>query len=215
MTTYFSQTMIIFTSNLGASEMWDLAPGDPDGPGYEQLRAHFTEKVEEKFRAISRPELFGRLKPGIVVFDMLRTGHVAGITDGMVNQLVESAREQRGLDLRVDRAAVRAWMVECMRDPEVAKYGGREIRNRLDRLRTGLVAYIVAESPAPGSAVDMTVRPDGSVVVEAVPSGAPDDPGPAGGRDGVGSAEDGPPWRPRHGGYGGHDGAAMAGEGVL
>jgi hypothetical protein len=168
MTTHFSQTLIIFTSNIGAGEMWDLAPGNPDGPDYEQLRRHFTERVEEKFRAMSRPEIFGRLKPGIVVFDMLRTAHVAGIADGMVDQLVESAREQRGLVVRVDRAAVRAWMVECMRDPEVAKYGGREIRNRLDRLRAGLVAYVVAESPAAGSEVSLTIRPDGTVVAGPV-----------------------------------------------
>ena len=170
-TTYFSQTLIIFTSNIGAAEMWDLEPGNPLGPSYERLREHFTERIEEKFMAMSRPEIFGRLKPGVVVFDMLRNHHVAAITDGMVGQLVESAREQRGLDLVVDRASVCEWMVECMRDPETAKYGGREIRNRLDRLRSGLVGYVVAEAPQSGDQVHLAVRPDGSVTVGPAPEG--------------------------------------------
>ena len=162
-TAYFAQTMIIFTSNVGADSAAELAQDTSEGPSYAALEKHFRSAVEARFKEIGRPEIFGRLEPGIVVFDMLRTRHVAGITDRMVAQLVESAMEQRGIELVIDYPSVRAWMVERMRDPELAKYGGRQIRNELERLRTGLVRHIIERAPAPGTRLAMSIRLDGTM----------------------------------------------------
>ena len=180
-TTYFSQTLIIFTSNIGAAQLWDLPSDGPDGPSYERLREHFTDRVERKFAEMNRPEIFGRLKPGIVVFDMLRAQHVAAIADVMLRQLVASALEQRGLVLEVDDESVRAWLAECMRDPERARYGGREIRNQLDRFRAALVSFVVAESPPSGTRVLLDVKADGEVTVRAAAESGPDRDGSAAG----------------------------------
>ena len=65
-----SETVLIFTSNLGASneDDQDLA----EDAGRADTVSFYTSRVEEHFREIlERPELFNRLKKGIVVFDRI------------------------------------------------------------------------------------------------------------------------------------------------
>jgi ATP-dependent Clp protease ATP-binding subunit ClpB len=123
--------------------------------------------VEAKFRKLQRPEIYGRLQPGVTVFDMLRPWHIAGITDRLVGELVESVRERHRVELTVDSASVRAWIEGVMSAPDKLKYGGRQIRNELELLRREVVRYFVAAEPAPGTEVLLHISQDGKVTVQA------------------------------------------------
>ena len=178
-TAYFSQCLIIFTSNTGADGVPGMlssaALASPAELPYTELERHFTAAVEEKFRSLGRPEIFGRLRPGVVVFDMLRPQHVAGITSRLADQLVESVWERHHVELVIDRASVQAWMAERMAAPERFAYGGRQIRNEMEELRRAVVHYFVAAEPAAGSQVQLGVGPAGEIVVSP---GAPETPRP-------------------------------------
>ncbi|HTJ67635.1 MAG TPA: AAA family ATPase [Actinospica sp.] len=168
-TAYFSQSLIIFTSNTGADTVRDLSWDGPDGPTYQQLEEHFLRAVEQRFEEIKRPEIYGRLRPGVVVFDLLRDQHVAAITDRMLDLLAESVLERQRLVLEPDRQAIHGWMRARMRQPDNARYGGRQIRNELETLRTALVRHLVRERPAPGDRLSLSVRVDGEVRIGTSP----------------------------------------------
>ncbi|MEV8545975.1 AAA family ATPase [Streptomyces sp. NPDC051572] len=161
-TAYFSQCLIIFTSNTGAEAVPELlSEGGAEMP-YSVLETHFTHAVEEKFRTIGRPEIYGRLKPGVVVFDMLRREHIVKIADRLLDQLTESVRERHQVELVPDTDTLHPWITERMSDPEHQAYGGRQIRNELERLRAAVVAHFLAHRPDPGGRIRLGVDADGT-----------------------------------------------------
>ncbi|MFE2886355.1 AAA family ATPase [Streptomyces graminifolii] len=167
-TAYFSQSLIIFTSNTGTEALPGLLAAAHGGePSYDTLRLHFHRAVEEKFRSIGRPEIFGRLGPGVVVFDMLRAQHITGITDRLLDQLAASAHERNQIEVVFDRPSVHGWITQRMALPEQRAYGGRQIRNELELLRSAIVAHLLSRSPAPGSRVEVGVEDTGHVWVSA------------------------------------------------
>ncbi|WP_194920526.1 AAA family ATPase [Catenulispora rubra] len=173
-TAYFSQTLVIFTSNTGADAMWDLVRGAADDLPYERIQEHFMREVEAAFQAMHRPEIFGRLKPGVVVFDLLRSQYVTGIANRLLDQLAESALEDRKIVLDLDRPGLCAWILARMQLPENARYGGRQIRNELEGLRVALAGYVVETNPAEGSRLRVGVSADGVFdIAGADPIGTP------------------------------------------
>ncbi|WLQ47097.1 AAA family ATPase [Streptomyces poriferorum] len=170
-TAYFSQCLIIFTSNTGAEQVRSLLE-EREELSFSQLEAHFTRAVEEKFREIGRPEIYGRLKPGVVVFDMLRHEHVVRIADRLLLQLAESVRERHRVELVPDQGSLHPWITERMADPGHQAYGGRQIRNELELVRSAVVRHLLAHRPEPGTRIRVGVGADGTVWV------APDDAAP-------------------------------------
>nr|WP_240929999.1 AAA family ATPase [Streptomyces coryli] len=169
-TANFSQCLIIFTSNTGADAVKDLLAeraADGEDVPYGLLVEHFEDAVERKFHEIRRPEIYGRLKPGVVVFDMLRTQHVTGITDRLLGQLAESVRERYQVELVHDRASVHKWITERMSDPTRQSYGGRQIRNELEALRAAVVRHFIERRPEAGSSLRLSVDADGVPLVAA------------------------------------------------
>ncbi|MFI2375495.1 AAA family ATPase [Streptomyces sp. NPDC018964] len=166
-TAYFSQCLIIFTSNTGADAVRDLLSERDGELPYAALRAHFTRAVEEKFRQIGRPEIYGRLKPGVVVFDMLRREHTVRIADRLLGQLGESVRERHRVELVHDTGTLHPWITERMADPEHQAYGGRQIRNELEQVRAAVVRHLLEHRPAPGTRIRVGVAADGTVCVTA------------------------------------------------
>ncbi|MEV7869647.1 AAA family ATPase [Streptomyces sp. NPDC088124] len=166
-TAYFSQCLIIFTSNTGAEAVQDLLSEHDDEFPYAALEAHFTRAVEEKFRQIGRPEIYGRLKPGVVVFDMLRREHIVRIADRLLGQLSESVRERHRVELVHDTDTLHPWITERMSDPEHQAYGGRQIRNELERVRAAVVRHLLEHRPVPGTRIRAGVTADGTAWVTA------------------------------------------------
>lgn len=156
-TAHFSQCLIIFTSNTGAESMQDLLAQRGGEIPFPVLQAHFTQAVEEKFRDIGRPEIYGRLKPGVVVFDMLRREHIVRITDRLLAQLAESVRERHQVDVTYDTATLHPWITDRMSGPEHQAYGGRQIRNELERLRAAVVRHFIEQRPSTGSRIRVDV----------------------------------------------------------
>ncbi|GIW92477.1 MAG: chaperone [Pirellulaceae bacterium] len=130
-TVHFSETVIIFTSNIGAAE---IAP-DAD-PG--KVKAEFLQKVRRHFVEVAgRPELLNRIGDNIVPFNfILDTNFLVQIARSKLQPLRDRLREKYGIrdfvihdeeralaDIagRVDKSmggrAVLNELVKCIIDP--------------------------------------------------------------------------------------------------
>ncbi|MBE6429022.1 MAG: ATP-dependent Clp protease ATP-binding subunit, partial [Planctomycetaceae bacterium] len=149
-TAFFSQSVIIFTSNIGADTLFSEdgtmgnEPVSDDFPSYENfIKKHFLEKVREHFvRELKRPEILNRFGDNVIVFDILRPGFVRAIGEKFLSLLKISARERRGLILEFE-PSVLEYVQKQMTLPENIKNGGRRIRTLLeDRLEKKLNRWV-------------------------------------------------------------------------
>ncbi|WP_328322883.1 AAA family ATPase [Kribbella sp. NBC_00382] len=145
-TAYFSHSIIIFTSNIGAA-------GLPADPTYEVVAKHFRDEVKEYFEKRERPEFLGRLGGGVIPFDMLRPAVVGQLVGKLLDQLVTSALA-KGFELVIDRADITR-EVEKHLLGAAPRYGAREIcRPMLEQwIQVPLSRWILQHSPAPGTRI--------------------------------------------------------------
>lgn len=133
-TAYFNQTAIIFTSNIGASDLMNRVK---DGGifGYEELKAHFRAKVDWHFIShIGRAELLSRLgRDNIVVFDLLRSQFVSMIGKKLLLKLAEVTEEKYKLILKF-KPSVYSVLSKRMGEGDNLLFGGRGIKTELESL---------------------------------------------------------------------------------
>ena len=147
-TVYFNQTVIIFTSNIGASDLSDPQTGamirtgimtevQRQGVGsfsYAQVEAHFRSEVHWHFTSrIGRAELLNRLGDSIVVFDLLRPEFVWQIGEKFLRQLAESAWDKYRLLLLFQTSVLEVLSVH-MQEADNLLFGGRRIKTLLETL---------------------------------------------------------------------------------
>lgn len=147
-TAYFNQTVIIFTSNIGASDLSDPQTGAIVRQGimeqvlaqgcenftYEQVKDHFRKEVEWYFISrIGRAELLNRLGDSIVVFDLLRAEFVAQIGQKFLSQLAASAFEKHQLTLHFQPSVLEI-LATRMQEGNNLLFGGRRIKTLLENL---------------------------------------------------------------------------------
>ncbi len=139
-TVYFSECIIIFTSNLGtAAGTNTLAMKQETKPTsqmppmenmqYAQLKNQILQAIRDHFNLqLGRPEILNRFGENFVVFDFIRPPLDEEILDLQLTQLIEAAKEHH-LNLKID-GPVRQKLVELAR--QNLHQGGRGIRNILD-----------------------------------------------------------------------------------
>jgi ATP-dependent Clp protease ATP-binding subunit ClpB len=110
-TVYFTEAVLVFTSNLG---MWvadgqggrvpNVTREEPTDAGERErlirgaIRAHFTEEL-------GRPELLNRFGDGIVVFDFISEATAMSILDLLVANVAARMRREHGTSLELTPAA--------------------------------------------------------------------------------------------------------------
>ena len=142
-TVHFSETVIIFTSNIGASEV----KCDPDA---DSVKAKFIEKVREHFVSTAkRPELLNRIGDNIVPFNFI-TGDdfLVAIARAKLQPLRDRLKEKyRIAELRFsdEEKALKA-LAGCV-DRQM---GGRGVLNEMvKRLIDPLAAFLFEEEEDP------------------------------------------------------------------
>jgi len=122
-TVSFSETVIVFTSNIGAAE---VLPDVPD------VRAEFIEHVREHFfKKLNRPELLGRIgESNIVPFNFIRSdAAMIDIARVKLEPLRLRLREKWGIaDLRFDDESLALQAIVAKSDSSA---GGRGVPNAL------------------------------------------------------------------------------------
>ena len=138
-TVYFSDALIIFTSNLGVYRE------TPDGRRVELInpneeppavREKITEAIKEFFiKQLNRPEILNRLGPNIVVFDFIRRGDWENGIDkrifrNMLNNVLSKMSDSK-INIKLNEEDQKLLGEEVCRDLSM---GGRGIGNALEQV---------------------------------------------------------------------------------
>ncbi|NLV41065.1 MAG: ATP-dependent Clp protease ATP-binding subunit [Candidatus Hydrogenedentes bacterium] len=132
-TVYFSECIIIFTSNLGTvartEETGSKVLVTPEMP-YPQMRGVVLDAIRDHFNfTLGRPEILNRFGDNFVVFDFIKPPLDEQIVDLLLSKLDKATRETRKTPVVLDPPA-REKLVALAR--EQLHHGGRGIRNAVD-----------------------------------------------------------------------------------
>ena len=108
-TVHFTESIIVFTTNLGI-----VVPG-PDGSPINNVTIadspasidiKVREYIEKYFREhLGRPELYNRLREGVVVFDFLRPEVLDEIADSSIQRALRAASQRMGVPITMTELA--------------------------------------------------------------------------------------------------------------
>jgi ATP-dependent Clp protease ATP-binding subunit ClpC len=151
----FKNTVIIMTSNVGAQRI--IAPktlGFADKPTKEQDYERMKKGVMDEVRKIFRPEFINRIDE-IRVFHALSREEMGQITMLLASDLVNRAKSQLGIDLKIS-AALRNHIVDKYSDD---KMGARPLKRAIQSvIEDPLSEKILAEEFSEGSTVTAGFR---------------------------------------------------------
>lgn len=124
-TVYFSETIIIFTSNLGIT-----VDGEEnvniDMP-YEEVASRIKTAIENHFKLkLGRPEILNRIGENIVVYDFIREEVAKEILISRMNAIRQSLLDSHGISLDWEEQVVEFLLKRAIRN---LKNGGRGIIN--------------------------------------------------------------------------------------
>lgn len=163
-TVYFSECIIIFTSNLGTVARSETSGAQmlvtPDMP-YTQMKDFILESIRNHFNfTLGRPEILNRFGDNFVVFDFIKPPLDELIVDMLISKLVSASKHSKRITLSIEKA-VRDHIVELAR--RNLQHGGRGIRNVVDA---------VLVNPLSRTLFDKNVQPHAQVrVTELVDKG--------------------------------------------
>ena len=158
---YFSDALIVFTSNLGVSTL------DADGErralvtpdqSYDVIRARVRRAVETHFAlTLNRPEILNRFGENLIVFDFIRPQTAAKIFGMLVEKTLAEAAEA-GYPTTLSEGARIGLQALCTAD---LSQGGRGIRNKIETLLVNPLARALFARGESGPAKIVDVRWDG------------------------------------------------------
>ncbi|MGO7452034.1 AAA family ATPase [Rhizobium ruizarguesonis] len=129
---YFSEAIILFTSNLGiyrtdasGARIQNVSSDET----HEVVTAKVREEIDRHFKlTLNRPEILNRIGENVIVFDFIRPQIADAIFASMVANLLESTRSI-GFDISITDKAKTALKEMCLRD---LSNGGRGVRNMVE-----------------------------------------------------------------------------------
>ncbi len=150
-TSYFTESVIIFTSNLGTYRFDDagrriqnVKPEDP----YELVESRIRGAIENHFKyELSRPELLNRIGDNIVVFNQISPVVAREILTLMLENIVDRVRDEHKVSLVIP-TPVRERIAElCTSDLSL---GGRGVGNALESVLVNPLSRALFEYPFAG-----------------------------------------------------------------
>ncbi|MCB1221811.1 MAG: ATP-dependent Clp protease ATP-binding subunit [Planctomycetales bacterium] len=158
-TAYFNQSAIIFTSNIGASELYSEVRERGGEISFEEVQRYFQEKVRDFFaNKINRAEIYNRLGDSIVPFDILRPDFVVAIGRKFISALKRNSLEKYGIKLETDDSVETTLLSEMQRNDNLL-LGGRRIKTILEtQLEHPFNAWIFRHTDNPASLNGVTLR---------------------------------------------------------
>lgn len=157
---YFSETFIVFTSNLGiyrqegdGGRVANVSPSDD----FASIEQKVVEEIKNYFTTtLNRPELLNRIGDNILVFDYIRRDVAEQIFQQMVMSVLRDIVAGQGITVEVSDLAQRSLAELCLSD---LSNGGRGIRNKLE---THLI------NPLTRTVFDKGIRSGGWIRIEDV-----------------------------------------------
>lgn len=165
-TVHFSETFIVFTSNLGIyipeddprSVRWVPNPDIWQGMPYDELRVALRSAIANHFTEfLNRPELLNRIgTENLVIFDFIQADVAKDIFNLRLEEFLEAITEE--LDLKIEVTdEIRSQLCDlCVAD---LSDGGRGIENKLRaKFVNPLARAIFALDPRPATTTVTSIR---------------------------------------------------------
>lgn len=145
---YFSESLIIFTSNLGiysigpsGARMPNVSPDDQ----FDTVKARVRSEIESHFKvALNRPEILNRIGENIIVFDFIRQDIAEQIFDQMIATVLSDV-SGTGIAVTLTSAARFKLRTLCLSD---LSNGGRGIRNQVEAHLVNPLSRVLFDSGA-------------------------------------------------------------------
>lgn len=130
---YFSESLILFTSNLGIyrpGPEGDRVSNVTTADEFETVNERVRGEIDRYFKSvINRPELLNRMGENVIVFDFIRDDVAIAIFEGMVSATLDDLQRQNGIRVILEPSAKKALASLCLAD---LSNGGRGIRNKVE-----------------------------------------------------------------------------------
>lgn len=187
-TVFFTETVIIFTSNLGCRTTDSRGNPFPeeserhkldiilqtaqmsDADKQRRIREHFVQSVEQFFMfEISRPELLNRIGSNIIPFNYIQTPEVQSEIVGShlkrIQDDFQDKYKQAGYHLSVDHGVMDYLVGKYSR--QMSEFGGRGITNAIEReiIMALALAVLQAEAEKRAGAHFLVLIQDGKLKV--------------------------------------------------
>lgn len=134
-TVYFSECIIIFTSNLGIFTRNATGEREPNvtvDMKYEEVQKRVRQAIEDYFKLeLGRPEILNRIGENIVVFDFIRPEVAKEILKAQVNKIIKNLMTEKRIDLSLSDIAMGKLEVRALGN---LANGGRGIGNIVESL---------------------------------------------------------------------------------
>ena len=164
---YFSEALIIFTSNLGIYKLTETGERIANVSAYDQfddVQTKVKNEIERHFKfVLNRPEILNRIGENIIVFDFIRPDVAEQIFGQMIDGVIEDLQTQ-GLILSFTPEALESLKKIALAD---LSNGGRGIRNQIEaHLLNPLARELFKLNPQAGQALEVTQLQVGKLTLE-------------------------------------------------
>lgn len=165
-TVYFSETLIIFTSNLGITRQFTDASGREHreqlvfpSESYEEIKPKVLSAIKDHFK----PEVLNRIGNNVIVYDFIRPEAAKAIVRGQVKKINSRILKQNKITVNVTDALLELFYELASRD-EVLEMGGRGIGNLMEEKFINPLAEFIFEAACDAGDTVTADAADGAVV---------------------------------------------------
>jgi energy-coupling factor transporter ATP-binding protein EcfA2 len=159
---YFSEAIILFTSNLGIyrlNEHGERVLNVGQSEDYSSVQQKVRSEIDRHFKqVINRPELLNRMGENIIVFDFVRDGIAVEIFNAMLANTLKDVAS-RDITVQISDSAKSDLQKLCLAD---LSNGGRGIRNQVE-------AHLI--NPLARALFDTGLKPGSNAAISAITSG--------------------------------------------
>lgn len=133
-TVYFSESIIIFTSNLGMyvqDEQGNRVQNVTSDLSYKEINERILKGIKDYFvMELGRPEILNRIGNNFVVFDYIRIDIATEIIDSQLKKIKTNLYESKGISLEIEKPALQFIMEKSLKNLD---NGGRGIGNVIEK----------------------------------------------------------------------------------
>ena len=166
-TVYFTDCIIIFTSNKGiyledklGNKTLNVSSHDTPSTVHQKV----ISAIQDYFTSgLGKPEILNRIGENIVVFDFIREEAARTIIESRLNGIISTILEEKGVEVKIEQAAKDVLYEESFANLE---FGGRGINNKIESLLINpLARHMFEDNPRPGDRYIIE-----SIVMDSMPT---------------------------------------------
>ena len=163
-TVYFSECLIVFTSNLGMfreDEHGRRVPNVRYEDPYEVMRDKMMAEIRGFFNTtLNRPEILNRFGDNFVVFDFIRSPVDEWIFRKSIRVIQDNLRAQKGVEFEVGDAFVSDFQRAFLQ--EKLEQGGRGINNAVEsQIKNSIAGFLFDQGAREGLRFEARVATNG------------------------------------------------------